>query len=126
MGKGIKGTIKQAFSPTTLLECECVEGRIDNKAKSQVSNLLEQQEKLEELTVTLASRDVEIAHLNAQLLQAQKEGPSLVAIAELKAQNESLNAKVKILTQQLLQAHADRNARMTLLLQSLTPKPSST
>lgn len=42
-----------------------MEGRIGNKGKSQVSELLEQQEqlkhKLEEMTVIMASRNAEIA-----------------------------------------------------------------
>lgn len=39
LGRGVPGTIKQTFSMVTLIECECVEGKI--KAKSQVSELLE-------------------------------------------------------------------------------------
>lgn len=45
-GKGIKEIIKEAISQTTVVDCECVEGRIGNKGKSQVSQLLEQQEQL--------------------------------------------------------------------------------
>ncbi|KAH0746349.1 hypothetical protein KY285_008006 [Solanum tuberosum] len=98
LGKGIKGTIKQTISLTTLIKCECVEGRTGNKGKSQVSELLEQQQQLkhelEEMTVIMASRNAEIAQLNAQLLKAQAEGPSVEEMAALKAENESLNAKV--------------------------------
>ncbi|KAH0776523.1 hypothetical protein KY290_007934 [Solanum tuberosum] len=98
LGKGIKGTIKQAISLTILIKCECVEGRTGNKGKSQVSELLEQQEQLkhelEEMTVIMASRNAEIARLNAQLLIAQAEGPGVEEMAALKAENESLNAKV--------------------------------
>lgn len=45
-GKGVAGTMKQSFSLTALIEYECTEERTRNKAKSQVSDLLKQQEKL--------------------------------------------------------------------------------
>ncbi|WMV49385.1 hypothetical protein MTR67_042770 [Solanum verrucosum] len=57
---------------------------------------------LEEMTVALASCDAEIVRLNAQLLQAQAEGPGAGELVALKAQNERLNVEVKSLTQQLL------------------------
>ncbi|XP_055803513.1 LRR receptor-like serine/threonine-protein kinase GSO2 [Solanum dulcamara] len=114
VGKGVKDTIKQAFSHSTLLECKCVEGRTGKKAKSLMYDFLEQQEnlkqELEEMIVTLASRDAEISSLNAQLLLSQTEGPASTEIAELKTQNVTLTAEVKTLTQQLLQAHGDKPA----------------
>lgn len=92
LGKGVKGTIKQAFCQTTLLEFECVEDRTDNKAKSQVSDLLEKQEKLrqdlEEMTVPLARKDAKIVRLKVQLLQAQEERPGADEILTLKDKNE--------------------------------------
>lgn len=59
------------------------------------------------MIVTLASRNAEIVRLNAQLLQAQAEGPGAGELVALKAQNERLNVEVKSLTQQLLQAHTE-------------------
>lgn len=71
LGKGVAGTIKQAFSLNNLIECECIKGWIGNKAKSQVSNILVQQGHLkgylEEMTVVLEQRDIEISILKAIL-----------------------------------------------------------
>ncbi|KAH0636585.1 hypothetical protein KY290_037010 [Solanum tuberosum] len=59
LGMGVSSILKQMFSPTTILECECAEGKI--KAKSHVSDLLEQQEslnhELNNFTVTLSAKD---------------------------------------------------------------------
>ncbi|KAH0644645.1 hypothetical protein KY284_032529 [Solanum tuberosum] len=102
LGKGIKGTIKHAFSQITLIECERVKGRAGNNVKSQVSDLLEQQEQLkhelEKINVTLASRNAKIVKLNAQLLKAQDEGPGAGELSALKAQNESRTVEVTDLT----------------------------
>ncbi|KAH0696051.1 hypothetical protein KY289_013533 [Solanum tuberosum] len=57
----------------TLLKCKCVEGKTGNKIKVSELRVKHEQMKheLEEMKVTLANRDVEIAHLNAQLLKAK-------------------------------------------------------
>ncbi|KAH0696330.1 hypothetical protein KY290_013695 [Solanum tuberosum] len=76
LGRGVLGTIKQTFSMVTLIECECVEGKI--KAKSHVFELFEKQEALkremEDFTVILGDKEVEIARLKALLQQAQSQG----------------------------------------------------
>ncbi|KAH0633577.1 hypothetical protein KY284_036363 [Solanum tuberosum] len=69
LGRGVSGIVKQMFSPASLLECGCAEGKV--KAKSHVSDLLEQQESLKrelnDFTVTLSAKEIEIAQLKAQL-----------------------------------------------------------
>ncbi|KAH0695921.1 hypothetical protein KY289_013403 [Solanum tuberosum] len=66
-GIRVPGTVKQMFSAATLLECECAEDKV--KAKSHVSELLEQQEalkcELNDFTTTLSTKEVEIARLRA-------------------------------------------------------------
>ncbi|KAH0701672.1 hypothetical protein KY285_015950 [Solanum tuberosum] len=103
------------FSVVTLLECECVEGKV--KGKSHVSDLLEQQASLKreltDLTVTLNANSVdkeEVERLrdeNAQLLKT----------------NASLGEEVQALNKQIIQAHVDANERMTLLLKSFSSLP---
>ncbi|KAH0636589.1 hypothetical protein KY289_036504 [Solanum tuberosum] len=76
-GRGVSGIVKQMFSPATLLECECAEGKV--KAKSHVSDLLEQQESLKcelnDFILTLSANEVEIARLKEQLHQTISQGP---------------------------------------------------
>ncbi|KAH0650082.1 hypothetical protein KY284_029994 [Solanum tuberosum] len=94
-GRGVPGTVKHMFSPATLLECKCAEGKV--KGKSYVFDLLEHsvgQEKVDKLKAE-----------NAQLLKT----------------NASLSEEVQALNKKLLQAHVDANNRMTLLLRSLLP-----
>uniref|UniRef100_A0A0V0INL6 Putative ovule protein n=1 Tax=Solanum chacoense TaxID=4108 RepID=A0A0V0INL6_SOLCH len=78
LGRGVAGTIKQTFSMATLIECECVDGKV--KAKSQVSELLEKKEELkretEDFTTLLGDKEAEITRLKALLQQAKSEGPS--------------------------------------------------
>ncbi|KAH0665293.1 hypothetical protein KY290_027559 [Solanum tuberosum] len=65
LGIGVPGTVKQMFTAVTLLECECVEGKA--KGRSHLSDLLEQQASLKDLTVILNYKEVDIAQLKAQL-----------------------------------------------------------
>ncbi|KAH0745901.1 hypothetical protein KY285_007558 [Solanum tuberosum] len=65
---------------STLIECECIEGKV--KYKSQVSELLQQQEvlnrKMKDVTTLVDIKELEITSLEA-LLQRKKEqsqGPS--------------------------------------------------
>lgn len=66
---GVKGIVKQRFTHTTLINCECIEGKIGQV--SRVSKLLGEQEhlkqELDKLTTLLSKRDVEISLLKAQL-----------------------------------------------------------
>ena len=65
--------MKQTFSESTLVECECIEGKGNPKIK--VAQLIENQDQLkhelEELTIRLSSIDAEISILKAELLKAQ-------------------------------------------------------
>ena len=74
---GRVGTVKQAFSENTLVECECIEGK--GNPKSKMSQVIEDQDNLkhevEEITMRLSGKDVEISILKAELLTAQAEGP---------------------------------------------------
>ena len=59
LGVGKVGTVKKSFSETTLVECECIEGKENHKSK--VSQLVEEQDQLkhelEEMAVRLSSKD---------------------------------------------------------------------
>lgn len=122
LGAGVKGTIKQAMSLHTLIECECVEDRQDKKGKSQLSKLLDNQEKLrhemEEISLLLMNKDIEIAHLKAQLEKALQVGPG-----SEDDQNAELSAKVDELKDRLLKNHEEADARLSLVLQILHSKP---
>ena len=67
---GKVGTVKQTFSESTLIECECIEGR--GNPKSKMAQLIEDQDQLkheiEELTVRLSGKEAEIAILKVELL----------------------------------------------------------
>ena len=69
---GKVGTVKQTVSESTLVECECIEGR--GNPKSKMTQLIEDQDQLkhevEELTVHLSGKDAEIAILKVELLTA--------------------------------------------------------
>ena len=69
--------MKQAFSENTLVECECIEGKGNPKRK--MSQVIEDQDQLkhevEEITMRLSGKDVEISILKAEKLTAQTEGP---------------------------------------------------
>ncbi|KAK4707348.1 hypothetical protein R3W88_033122 [Solanum pinnatisectum] len=60
----------------TLVECECMKGRIRHLSK--MSELVVEQSQLrhelEEMTVLVSKKDAEIALLKAQLAKAQTEG----------------------------------------------------
>ncbi|KAK4707329.1 hypothetical protein R3W88_033103 [Solanum pinnatisectum] len=108
----------EAQNATTLLECECTERKV--KAKSHVSDLLEQQESIRR-------------ELNDLITISQGPGTSVADKEEVKrlraenAQllktNATLNEEVQALNKQIIQAHVDTNNRMNLLLQSFSPHP---
>lgn len=70
LGRGVPSTIKQAFSQTTLVECECNKLKAGT-CKSPMSELLDQQETLknqvEELKTSLAAKDTKLVTLKAKL-----------------------------------------------------------
>ena len=69
--------MKLTVSESTLVECECIEGR--GNPKSKMAQLIEDQDQLkqelEELTVRLSDKEAEIAILKEELLTTQTEGP---------------------------------------------------
>ncbi|KAL3379112.1 hypothetical protein AABB24_000035 [Solanum stoloniferum] len=77
LGRGVAGTIKQTFSMATLIESECVDGKV--KTKCQVSELLEKKEvlkwEIEDFTTLLGDNEVEITRFKALLQQAKSQGP---------------------------------------------------
>lgn len=125
LGAGVKGTVKQMFSANTLVECDCIEGKVGHLSK--MSELLIEQDQLkhelEDMIALLSKKDVEIAMLKAQLDKAQSEGPGSEEVSELRAKNADLTAQVADLKEKLLQLHVDSDARLTLVLQSLSHKP---
>ena len=93
---GKVGTVKQAFSENTLVECECIEGK--GNPKSKMAQLIEDQDQLkhevEELTMRLSGKDAEIAILKAELLTSQTEGPGTAVVQALERENAELRDKV--------------------------------
>ena len=71
---GKVGTVKQASSENTLVECECIKGK--ENPKSKMAQLIENQDQLKhevkELTMRLSGKDAEIAILKADLLTADR------------------------------------------------------
>ena len=85
LSMGKMGTVKQTISESTLVECECIEGR--GYPKSKMAQLIDDQDQLkhevEELTVRLSGREAEIVILKAELLTAQSEGPGSSVVQAL-------------------------------------------
>ncbi|KAK4737467.1 hypothetical protein R3W88_001164 [Solanum pinnatisectum] len=106
--RGVPGTVKQMFSPATLLECESIEGKV--KVKSHVSDLLEHQESLKrelnDLTVTLKSKEIEIVRLKSQMQQTISKGPGTNSVS--KKEVDKLRAK----NAQLLKTNASLSEKV--------------
>ena len=72
LGVGKVGTAKKSFTDTTMVECECLEGK--GNPKSKVSQLIAEQDQmkheLEEMTMRKSNKDAEIAILKSELLKA--------------------------------------------------------
>ena len=68
----------------------------------------------------LSSKDRVIAILKAELLKAQIEGPSTSAVQDLKKENAELRAKIIALIEKAINDNDDANARLTLIIQSLS------
>ena len=125
---GRVGTVKQIVSESTLVEYECIEGR--GNPKSKMDQLIEDQDQLkhevEEITVRLSGKEVEIAILKAELLTAQTEGPGTSVVQALERENAELKAKITALQEKAIKDNDAANARLTLIIQSLShPPPSS-
>lgn len=63
--------------------------------------------------------------MKAQIIQGVAEEPCFVELARVKEENVQQDLEITSLIQQLLYAHQESNARITLLLKSFAPKPSS-
>ena len=125
---GKVGTVKQTISESTLVECKCIEGR--GYPKSKMAQLIEDQDQLkyevEKLTMRLSGKEAEIAILKAELLTAQNEGPDSSVVQALERENAELNAKITALQEKAIKDNDAANARLTLIIQSLShPPPSS-
>ncbi|TMW91242.1 hypothetical protein EJD97_014581 [Solanum chilense] len=125
LGVGMVGTVKQDFSETTFVEYECNKGK--GNPKSKMAQLIEDQDQLkhevEELTMRLSGKDAEIAILKAELLTVQTEGPGTDAVQALKRENAELRAKVIALQEKAIKDNDATNARLTLIIQSLSHQP---
>ncbi|KAH0714884.1 hypothetical protein KY284_007789 [Solanum tuberosum] len=90
---------------------------------------------LNDLTVTLNTKEVEIAQLKAQMQQTICKGLGTSSVdkekverlrnknAQLLKTNASLSEEVQSLNKHIIQAHVDAKECMTLLLTSFTPNP---
>ena len=74
----------------------------------------------------LSGREAEIAILKAKLLTAQSEGPGSSVVQALEKENAELKAKITALQEKAITDNDAANARLTLVIQSLShPPPSS-
>ena len=110
-----------------MVECECIEGRVYPKSKmSQLIDDLDQlKHEVEELTVRLSGKEVEIAILKAELLTAQSEGPGSSVVQALEKENAQLKTKITALQEKAIKDNDAANARLTLVIQSLSKTPPS-
>ena len=81
--------------------------------------------KIEELTVRLSSKEAEIAVLKAELLTAQSEGPGSSVVQALEKEKNELKAKITALQEKAIKDNDAANARLTLVIQSLSQTPPS-
>ena len=81
---------------------------------------------VEELIVRLSGKEAEIAILKAELLTAQSEGPGSSVIQAMEKENAELKANITALQEKSIKDNDAANARLTLVIQSLShPPPSS-
>ena len=124
---GKMGTVKQTISESTLVECECIEGR--GYPKSKMTQLIDNQDQLkhevEELTVRLSGKEADISILKAELLTAQSEGPGSSVVQALEKENAQLKTKITALQEKAIKDNDAANARLTLIIKSLSHPPLS-
>ena len=80
---------------------------------------------IEELTLRLSSKEAEIAVLKAELLTAQSEGPGSSVVQALEKEKNELKAKITALQEKAIKDNDAANARLTLVIQSLSQTPPS-
>ncbi|KAH0650115.1 hypothetical protein KY284_030027 [Solanum tuberosum] len=128
VGLDTVGIVKQSFSLSTLVECECIERK--SRPLSKMSQLVLEQDQLkhelEEMTVFVGNKDAKIALLKAQLLKAQTEGPGTKAVKDLRLQNTALLAHNATLQEKAIKDNDEANARLTLAIKSLSHQLPST
>ena len=74
----------------------------------------------------LSGKEAEIAILKTELLTAQHEGPGYSVVQALERENAELKAKITALHEKAIKDNDVANARITLVIQSLShPPPSS-
>ena len=74
----------------------------------------------------LSGKEAEIAILKAELLTAQSEGPGSSVVQALEKENAELKAKIIALQGKAIKYNDAANARLALVIQSLShPPPSS-
>ena len=94
-----------------------------------MAQLIEDQDQLkheiEELTVRLSGKEAEIVILKTELLTAQSEGPGSSVVQALEKENAELKAKITALQEKAIKDNDAANARLTLVIQSLSQTPPS-
>ncbi|KAH0645176.1 hypothetical protein KY284_033060 [Solanum tuberosum] len=127
VGAGKIGTAKQSFTLSTLVECQCIEGK--GNPLSKVSQLIMEQDQLkhelEEMTMRVSTRNAEIAILKIVLLKAQTERHGTAEVRELRKQNEVLFAKIATLQDKAIKDNDETNTKLTLIIKSFSHQPHS-
>ena len=94
-----------------------------------MTQLIEDQDQLkhevEELIVRLSGKEAEIAILKAELLTAQSEGPGFSVVQAPEKENTELKAKIPAPQEKAIKDNDAANARLTLVIQSLSDPPPS-
>ena len=74
----------------------------------------------------LSGKEAKIAILKAELLNGQSEGPGSSVVQALEKENAQLKTKITALQEKAIKDNDAANARLTLVIQSLShPLPSS-
>ena len=94
-----------------------------------MTQLIDDQDQLkhevEELIVRLSGREAEVVILKAELLTAQSEGPGSSVVQALEKDNDELKVKIIALQEKAIKDNDAANARLTLVIQSLSQTPPS-
>lgn len=127
VGTGKICTTKQTFTLTSLVECECIEGKAG--LLSKISLLIMEQyhlkNELEKMILPVSNKETEIALLKVELLKAQIEGPGTGVAKELQKQSDELMAKVVALKVKMIKDNDAANSMLTLVINSLSHLPPS-
>ncbi|KAH0722612.1 hypothetical protein KY290_005261 [Solanum tuberosum] len=102
VGTGEISTAKKSFTLTTLVECECIEGKTGPLSK--ISQLVMEQNQLKH----------ELDEMTVRLLKAQTERPGTAEINELRKKNNMLLAQKAALQEKIIKNNDVANARLTL------------